>query len=183
MAPAKVVIVYNWREHKSTPAITAIANFLGKPVPISSCMLPEILPSTPNKSLDPSILEWTLGPDQSVATNSFTAKIHFAKTVKVASPASAFASYIVNKQNFPVSNELYGILSWYVKISGCNGKKQYSEPREAYIYFRLPPDTTPLWVKAVIAIQKLCLLCLPVIVAAFIQVTPPLHTINRRKMD
>lgn len=147
LAPAKVIVIYNWREHKGTPAVDALRVFLKKERQTSLCTLPEILPITSNRSLDPKKLKWKLLSDSSEASNA-SKKIVFVKATRVQdTPLNILASYDVQDDEFLIPETIHGLLTWFVELTGCNNKKQYSEPRILALQSEPLPDTTPYWVR------------------------------------
>ncbi len=127
--PARILVIYNLREHRGTPAMAALRDFIPA-APARPCILPEILPDTPDGAENPDNLSWRYVPADT-APNVGRVWIH------VTSVVTSF-SVPIQEKTYPVPDSLtsvaadtvpYGTHDWYVETEGCGGKKQYSEPR------------------------------------------------------
>jgi hypothetical protein len=144
--PAKVIILYNWSEHKNTPAIPALVEILGAPI-AAECQLTEVLPHTPDLTTDPQILEWAF-VDPSPANQPLGLTLKLVKGLlknpdqlahdEVALPA--------NEIQFATETLPPGIYTWYVEATGCQGSQlRTSEPR-VFIKSHLTTSKIPSWV-------------------------------------
>lgn len=143
---AKVVTLYNWSEHKDTPAIAALQQILNETPTQLTCTLPEVIPLTPNYSDTPSVLEWRYFNTHNSPTNSTKATLHLQKGLMI-EPASVQTNVLQTTFNLPLLSagvpELKtslpqlpdGVYSWYIELDGCTTpdgvaqQKQFSEPR------------------------------------------------------
>lgn len=142
--PAKIMVIYNWQEQKSTGAVPAIRTFLQQEPKTTACTLPEIISTHSFVSQNPQTLSWryvgnlptdaslTLFIKQGIKTSNASANIH---TQKISSEATSVTTPFLP----------YGNYSWFIEVSGCQTKRNTSQPK---ILLRLPTpsNTTPAWV-------------------------------------
>lgn len=130
ISPAKVVVIYNLREHRNTPAIPALASFL-RVDPKVSCSLPEIIPETPDDIQNPDTLQWRYVP-QSDAKNIEKLTLHVSSVHTTFGANIQDHTYTLSPDvaETTAENIPYGSHDWYIEAIGCQGiKKQFSEPR------------------------------------------------------
>ena len=138
--PAKVLVIYNWTQHKGTGAITAIKKTLeGKPK-MPSCSLPEILPITSEGEITKT-LTWTFFPKTSKEDQS-SLRLFISKGLHVSQEKSE-----IMLQNATISAEITnvspGVYTWYVQSIGCSGKRQRTSVPKVFV---VPVETNGLTV-------------------------------------
>ena len=152
---AKVVTLYNWSEHKDTPAIGALQQILSEKLVQTQCTVPEVLPVTPNYAVNPKELAWKIlgdrldprlrGDDNEKPeddTKRFTAKLHLRAGITEPAPvdqqnqtnaevpSNTEVITAVNNQyqiNVPALPE--GVYTWYIEVDGCTNHQQFSQPQ------------------------------------------------------
>ncbi len=130
ISPAKVVVIYNLREHRNTPAIPALASFL-RADPKVTCSLPEIIPQTADDTQNPDILEWRYVPNGD-RKNIEQLFLHVAsRQTTYGANIQDHAYKLANDTTVASIDDIpYGSHDWYIEAIGCRGqKKQFSEPR------------------------------------------------------
>ena len=130
ISPAKVVVIYNLREHRNTPAIPALAAVL-RADPKVNCGLPEIIPETADDIQNPKMLAWRYVPE-SDAKNIEQLTLHISSVHTTFGANIQDHSYNLSRESTDTSVESipYGSHDWYIEARGCQGvKKQFSEPR------------------------------------------------------
>ncbi|MBP9814313.1 hypothetical protein KBC80_03925 [Candidatus Woesebacteria bacterium] len=130
ISPAKVVVIYNLREHRNTPAIPALASFL-RADPKVTCSLPEIIPVTSDDIQNPATLQWRYVPEND-AKNIEQLSLHVSSVHTTFGANIQDHAYDLSRDVKEISTEYipYGSHDWYIEAVGCRGaKKQFSEPR------------------------------------------------------
>lgn len=151
--PTKIITVYNWTEHKDTPAMRSIELALTHEPTMQQCALPEIIPTTPNASSS-TTLHWQFLPPTPPTRFSPTLTLELYKGLRI-NP-----TLLISTQELSVdqtSTDLptqSGVYTWMLRLTGCSGRYvQLSEPRVIHIPTHPPQDTTPTWVKFVLKYQ------------------------------
>lgn len=130
ISAAKVVVIYNLREHRNTPAIPALAAFL-RAEPKSTCSLPEIIPETRDDAQNPTSVTWRYVPESDAGNiQKLFMHISTVHTTYGATLQDKTLSLPNTAHSMQASDMPYGSHDWYVEAQGCGGmKKQFSEPR------------------------------------------------------
>jgi len=132
IAPAKIIVIYNWSEHKNTPAIPALQKFLkSEPVP-EICNLPEAIPLAQFVTHQPTIIEWQiLEPEEK-------------KSLNIHSELKLYRGLSINQNDTPIVSQPIevgskkmtlpplksGVYSWTILTTGCENKSMvWSQPR------------------------------------------------------
>lgn len=145
---AKIMVIYNWQEHKDTGAPQAISSFLNQAPRPPNCNLPEVIPQTQNAALRPPILSWKLLQSGETGTEITKLTLHIKPGIRVTSEdPDVFSVTLPNDStSFTPISLRSGTYSWYTEVEGCNGKLLRSEPR-TFIMLPQFSDTTPRFVK------------------------------------
>ncbi len=153
-SPAKVVTIYNWTEHKDTPAMRSIELALTKDPVKQSCEIPEILPLTADASASTQ-LNWQYLPSNPPIKFSPSLTLSMYKGLRINSATHVLEQSLeVDQTTTPTPQLKPGVYTWQLTFTGCSGKKmQTSEPRVLIVPVQLPKDTTPAWVKFVLKYQ------------------------------
>ncbi len=153
--PGKVVDIYNWGEHKNTPAIPVLARILNQDPKQTACVLPEMQTITKSPVNNPRVLEWqflktTEGIFQKKSTLSLVVVPDFF--VNSLTDGKKIADLSFKQTQLTLPKLAPGIYSWYVVVDGCDGKKKhYSNPGVFTIPF---PTEVPNLVKWTIFFEK-----------------------------
>ncbi len=150
VAPAKVVTMYNWSEHKDTAAIESLKEILQRQPKQVSCSLPEIISTTTNYSANQPEITWeTLGQHNAHYPVQVTATLHIHPGIQIDPPTHMEGSSNTNdvsvSQEFTVSAADFaqsemphfevpqlqdGVYTWYIEMKGCQPThQQFSEPK------------------------------------------------------
>lgn len=132
--PAKLIDVYNWKEHVGTPAISEIKTFLAGATPTATTagVVSEIIPIGEKLQIDPNQLEWQLlEPDQAseqyvVFFSGLTASFNLDEAATVVNlAASEMRLSLPSLEDLPP-----GVYQWLVLRRSSDGFiSRYSEPR------------------------------------------------------
>lgn len=134
---AKILVIYNWNEHKNTPAIPALKTFLEQEPVQMECTLPEILPQTPLLAYNLKKITWKYLPELPAITQL---TIYINPGDSIATESSETVSLEPAAQTYTFAELSPGKHIWYAKLEGCGGEKwQTSEPRTIMMPLILPP--------------------------------------------
>ncbi|MBI5150961.1 MAG: hypothetical protein HZA34_00110 [Candidatus Pacebacteria bacterium] len=148
--PAKIVTIYNWTEHKDTPAIKAIATILQDYTPPTQCSIPEILPETQNYSITQTF-SWNYFPTESLVRFSPTLEFITSPGLFPIPQESNVKELDVLSKNTTMFDIKPGVYTISLKLTGCGGKRvSISEPRTIVIPVQLPQNDTPAWVRFIL---------------------------------
>lgn len=153
--PAKVLVVYNWREHRQTPAVTAMADFLRQAPVTTGCRLADIYPQADYISYNPADLNWQFS---SVEESALPEKIflHLVRGIKANRDDDKVKIIELQPQTVKVAiprDIPPGVYSWYLEAIGCQEKKKlFSEPRVVTISAVVIEPEPPFWVNWLLAI-------------------------------
>jgi hypothetical protein len=149
--PAKIITLYNWTEHKDTPAMQALSSFLHQEPTTQHCSLSEIIPQTQNYVDAPDALAWSYLPVPTTPLRfSPTLTVHIQKGL-IHDPQNTSDSATIEldpqDQTTALPNTMKsGVYTWYFTLSGCSGKKvQTSEPRIFTVPYSVPTISTQSW--------------------------------------
>lgn len=148
--PAKIITIYNWTEHKDTPAMKAIAIILRNSSSNTQCSIPEILPTTSNYSVTQTF-SWDYLPIE--PPTRFSPKLEFIATLGLlpALQENNMKELDISVQNTTLSDLKPGVYTITLKLTGCGGKRvNLSEPRTIVIPVQLPQNDTPAWVRFIL---------------------------------
>lgn len=146
-APAGVVVIYNWDQIHDTPAIRAVSDFLKKPALKPDCTVPRLIPSTPNRALDPKHLTWTLMADGAATPSSLIIRIQSGSHASLDRPDKDTFSVTTTTRDRPVDDRLHGIFTWFSDVQACDGKSYFSEPRILVLTDKEKPRHIPFYVR------------------------------------
>lgn len=136
VSPAKVVTIYNWGEHKGTPAIPVLKKYLTQDPKPQTCQLAEFTTSQPQYNIAPDFFVWNTVSIPN-ATNSGTLTIHIAKGDILRSSKLKDTTLSLNPTDQSINTSeisQYGLVSWFVESRGCGGEKRViSEPHVSII--------------------------------------------------
>ena len=151
--PAKVLVIYNWTQHKDTGAIPALTTELKK-IPIEPlCAIPEVLPMDPNGMVG-SEIHWQLFPNQGTSGTIESLKLHMSPGLTPTKTSEQAIESVLGKTSATLSIPS-GVYSWYLELSGCNGtRKTTSEPRTLVVPMLLPETPLPFWVEFILTHQR-----------------------------
>lgn len=129
VAPAQLIDVYNWREHKDTLMPGAVRRFLADEVFEPACVVSEVVPSTPMAVNKPEQLQWELltSTDQATTQNLLVFANHPGRPdtepdlrVSVATESTSVALPELSA----------GVYYWQVERRGCQpALRRTSVPR------------------------------------------------------
>jgi len=152
-SPAKVVTVYNWTEHKDTPAMRSMELALTREPITPHCALPEIIPSTPDATSSAS-LRWKYVPPTPPTRFSPTLTLEIYKGFRVDQKFLTLTQELNVDQTDVDLTMPSGVYTWMLRLTGCSGRYvQLSEPRIIHMPIKPQPDTTPSWVKFILKYQ------------------------------
>ncbi len=151
--PAKVLVIYNWTQHKDTEAMPALSTELKK-IPIEPrCAIPEILPLDADGMVG-SEIHWQLFPDRTANETTERLKLHISPGLKPSGISEQAIESVFGKTSTTLSIPS-GVYTWYLELSGCNGtRKTTSEPRILVVPIVLPEIHIPFWVKFILTHQR-----------------------------
>lgn len=150
-SPAKVVTIYNWTEHKDTPAMRSLEYALTKNPVEPPCSIPEIIPLTPDAT-STAQLTWQYLPPTPPTRFSPTLTLEIFKGLRADTKLLLTQQQIDVHQTSTQLPSLHpGVYTWRLSLTGCSGKKMHtSEPRVLHNPAQAPQDTTPAWVKFIL---------------------------------
>lgn len=128
---AKVTVIYNWSEHKDTPAIAALSQVLNTTPVQPACEVPEALPATIRATADPTELAWRW-LSAPTAFNISTQTLEIYKGSAIMPSQQPFITQTVSPGSTTASTPKLtgGVYTWRVVTTGCNGiDLRSSEPR------------------------------------------------------
>jgi hypothetical protein len=152
--PAKVLVIYNWTQHKNTGAIAALKEILGRTPPSPECSAKIPIPLTPNGTVGRTV-KWSYlqsyeatepgGPVLHVLPGLIASKIPTDLQASDQKPARLDGETEIDAPP--------GVYTWFITSTACriNRKIAVSEPRVIVIPV-IVEDTTPAWVRAVLRI-------------------------------
>jgi hypothetical protein len=150
--PAKVLVIYNWTQHKNTGAIQSLRTSLNTEVASTQCSVRTPIPMTPNATINNKV-QWTYLNVGNLSEIHETAILHLVPGIH----AGTFPNHLELQDRSTVSGEEFtlqarpGVYTWMIINQGCRGMFAVSEPRTVVIPLTIQ-DTTPAWVRAVLRI-------------------------------
>ncbi|MEO8581441.1 MAG: hypothetical protein ABI425_02550 [Patescibacteria group bacterium] len=153
---AQLIDIYNWKEHKDTPAVSEIKSALSEKTdrakPIS-----EIIPLQEMVSINPTKIEWHLVPEQDEAEDERVVIFNTRQNVlNLDEKSDQTISLKTDDRSWDTSTLQPGFYQWFVERSRKQNDRTYltrSVPQRIYIARPLAEDTTPWWVKQILKIE------------------------------
>lgn len=151
VAPAQVIDIYNWAEHKNTPAIPVIRDFLTKEYR-DPRELSEVLVEHTPVQISPEHLSWSF----SMATDSAqTQELRVFKTresiLSSTEAATQTMDLPVETTQWEISDLSPGFYHWVVSRRRVSDELESyqttSQPERFLIELPVPTDNSPWWVK------------------------------------
>jgi hypothetical protein len=147
--PAKVIVMYNWGEHKNTPAIPALRSALSvEPAPLK-CDVPEVISQTAMGTENPAELTWTFLPTSATSEEVSHLSLAIVKgfDVKNGTPQEIIQELPVGSTSVTLPELPAGVYSWYVINEGCESTLQRSSEPRTFQILHQSTQKVPFWVE------------------------------------
>lgn len=133
---SKILVIYNWQEHKNTPAIPQIRTFISEKPQAPKCELPEIIPLNENSAVSPTHLEWTLVGEVKPEFKTF---LHVKNGIRTRASDQDYllTELDISSRKFELPDMRLGTYSWYLEVRGCDAMISTSQPQT----FIIKPET------------------------------------------
>ena len=145
--PAKLLVIYNWTEHKDTPAMQALTEALTREPTQPACTIPELI--NPRITQEQA-LTWQILPADWQARFSPSLTLHVQRGLIAQKSATDSVTLAIDPTVTTTSIPPLkpGVYSWYVDLRGCGNTVQRTSQPQRYVQeLHLPPERIPWWVR------------------------------------
>ncbi len=149
IAPADLLVIYNWDGQKNTPSVPAIASFLQKDLPKRNCEVADILTKPTPLTTKSEDLTWQFSKVSATPFSSLTLHVQRGLVADPTKEDELTLSLSPDATKTALPDKLsHGIYAWYIEGEGCTEKtRSFSTPQVLYVPVSLPEDATPNWVR------------------------------------